>query len=126
MQPTPAAAAWEIPPIESVAALAAWFEVSVNDLLWLADLRGLSSKSGNARLDHYHYRALTKPSGHSFEERCYALLSPSPFVAVFLSAFRVPSLPVPARLPLAPKDVPGKISFAPDSAAPGSLRKLLS
>jgi retron-type reverse transcriptase len=54
---------WDIPPIESVSALAAWFGVSVNDLLWLADLKGLGSKSGRARLEHYHFRALKKPSG---------------------------------------------------------------
>jgi RNA-directed DNA polymerase len=63
MRPVPSAAAWDIPPIESVFALAAWSELPVNDLLWLADLKGLGSKSGSARLDHYHYRALTKSSG---------------------------------------------------------------
>ena len=63
MRPVPAAARWDIPPIESVAALAAWFGIPVNDLLWLADLKGLGSKSGLTRLEHYHYRVLKKPSG---------------------------------------------------------------
>jgi hypothetical protein len=63
MRPIPAAVTWDIPPIESVSALASWFAVPVNDLLWLADLKGLGSKCGQTRLEHYHYRALTKPSG---------------------------------------------------------------
>src|SRR5579862_253343 len=63
MRPVPAAATWNIPAIESVSALAAWFGISVNDLLWLADLKGLGSKSGRTRLEHYHYRVLTKSSG---------------------------------------------------------------
>jgi hypothetical protein len=63
MRPVPAAATWNIPAIESVSAVAAWFGISVNDLLWLADLKGLGSKSGCTRLEHYHYRVLTKSSG---------------------------------------------------------------
>jgi RNA-directed DNA polymerase len=63
MRPVPAAATWDIPAIESISALADWFAIPVNDLLWLADLKGLGSRSGRPLLEHYHYRALAKPSG---------------------------------------------------------------
>jgi RNA-directed DNA polymerase len=41
MQPVEAAAAWNIPSIESVAALADWLLLSPGELEWFADLRGL-------------------------------------------------------------------------------------
>jgi RNA-directed DNA polymerase len=62
MQPVPAAALWEIPPIETFAALADWLQLSVSDLEWFADLHGLNRK-GSPQVRHYHYRVLTKPSG---------------------------------------------------------------
>jgi len=55
MQPVPAARAWPIPQIETVADLAAWLGAEIGELEWLADLKGLSR--------HYHYRAIEKPSG---------------------------------------------------------------
>jgi hypothetical protein len=63
MQPMAAAAAWELPPIESTGSLAAWLGVSVQELEWLADRSGRISREGNARLGHYHYRMLAKRSG---------------------------------------------------------------
>lgn len=63
MQPAPAAARWNIPPITSVGALAEWLGLDVGDLLWLADLRGITSKTDGSRLQHYHYRVLAKASG---------------------------------------------------------------
>lgn len=63
MLPVPAAAGWDVPPIESVAALATWLRVDVNDLFWLADLKGLGSKIGRPLLGHYHYRPVTKSTG---------------------------------------------------------------
>jgi retron-type reverse transcriptase len=63
MQPAPSAARWNIPPITSVADLADWLGLDVGDLLWLADLRGITSKTDRPRLQHYHYRVLAKASG---------------------------------------------------------------
>src|ERR1700751_2448054 len=59
MRPAPAAATWDVPRIESISALADWFGIPMNDLLWLADLKGLGSISGHSPLEHYHYRVLT-------------------------------------------------------------------
>lgn len=63
MQPVAAALAWNVPPIESAGALAEWLGLSVSDLLWLVDLKGLTSKLKQPLLRHYHYRMLPKPSG---------------------------------------------------------------
>ena len=63
MQPVPAAANWNLPVLESAGVLAEWLGISVSDLLWLADLKGLTSKMNQPRLRHYQYRVLTKPAG---------------------------------------------------------------
>jgi hypothetical protein len=63
MRPVAAAEEWGVPAIESVGALAAWFQVTPDELLWFADLKGLLYKSKSAPLVHYHYRVLAKPSG---------------------------------------------------------------
>ena len=55
MQPVAAAQSWSIPAIETSGALAEWLELTIGELEWLADLKGLS---GN-----YHVRALPKPGG---------------------------------------------------------------
>jgi retron-type reverse transcriptase len=55
MQPVAAARAWPIPPLETSGALAEWLQLTIAELEWLADLKGLSR--------HYHYRVLSKPSG---------------------------------------------------------------
>lgn len=63
MRPVAAAEAWDVPAIESVGALADWFQITPDELLWFADLKGLLYKSKSAPLLHYHYRVLGKPSG---------------------------------------------------------------
>jgi hypothetical protein len=63
MQPVMAAAAWDVPPIESVGALADWLNVTPDELLWFADLKGLAYKTKRLRLAHYLYRVLAKKSG---------------------------------------------------------------
>jgi RNA-directed DNA polymerase len=63
MQPAEAAAAWDVPSIESVAALADWFQLTPGELAWFADLRGLAyRRKDNPQLRHYHYRVLAKTS----------------------------------------------------------------
>ena len=64
MQPVGAAARWDVPPIESVGALAKWLGIEIGDLLWFADLKGLGYRLKRPQLRHYHYRVLTKPSGN--------------------------------------------------------------
>ena len=63
MRPVPAVADWNLPRIESVGELAEWLALDLTDLLWLADLKGLSSKLDRPPLQHYHYRILPKASG---------------------------------------------------------------
>jgi hypothetical protein len=63
MQPMPAAKDWAIPGIETVGGLAQWLEMTPSELTWFADLKGLGYKRPQARLEHYHYRVLTKASG---------------------------------------------------------------
>ncbi len=63
MQPVEAAAAWDVPAMESIGALADWLRIIPDELLWFADLKGLACKSKNPRLTHYHYRVLAKKSG---------------------------------------------------------------
>lgn len=63
MQPAPAASGWDIPAIETAGALAEWFQVTADELLWFADLKALAYKTARPRLAHYHYRVLMKNSG---------------------------------------------------------------
>ena len=63
MQPVPAAARWDLPPIESVPALAEWLGVTQDELDWFADLKTLTAKRVRQQLRHYHYTVLTKPGG---------------------------------------------------------------
>jgi hypothetical protein len=64
MQPVAAARNWDVPPIDSVAALAQWLGVDIGYLQWFADLKGLGYKQKNPKLRHYHYRILAKDSGN--------------------------------------------------------------
>jgi RNA-directed DNA polymerase len=64
MQPVGTAAGWDVPAIESVGVLAEWLGLQVSDLLWLADLKGLTYRLKPPQLRHYHYRVLAKPSGN--------------------------------------------------------------
>jgi RNA-directed DNA polymerase len=63
MQPVAAAETWAVPVIESAGALAAWLELTPDELDWFADLKGLCYRIPSRQLRHYHYRVLTKPSG---------------------------------------------------------------
>jgi hypothetical protein len=60
MEPVAAAEHWGLPRLETPGELANWLEVSVGDLEWFADLKGLGRKEGAARLRHYSYRVLRK------------------------------------------------------------------
>jgi hypothetical protein len=63
MQPVAAAAKWDIPAIESQEKLAAWLGLTLGELLWFADLKGLGYRQKSEKLHHYRYRVLPKPSG---------------------------------------------------------------
>jgi RNA-directed DNA polymerase len=63
MQPVEAALHWDLPVIESVGALADWLCLSIGELEWYADLKGLGYKHPKPKLHHYHYRVLSKRSG---------------------------------------------------------------
>ncbi|MGA7851839.1 MAG: reverse transcriptase family protein [Candidatus Acidiferrales bacterium] len=63
MQPAAVARMWPVPQIESVGALAEWLGITVGELEWFADLKGLAYKRRIPRLAHYHYRVLSKQSG---------------------------------------------------------------
>ncbi len=63
MEPVPAAQMWDVPAITSAGALADWLLLSVGDLEWFADLKGLEYKKNAAPLRHYRYRVSSKRSG---------------------------------------------------------------
>ncbi|MBV9081165.1 MAG: RNA-directed DNA polymerase [Acidobacteriaceae bacterium] len=63
MAPVPAARAWDIPLIDSPAALADFLWLDYAELDWFADLKKLTYKTAHPRLRHYYYRVLTKQSG---------------------------------------------------------------
>jgi retron-type reverse transcriptase len=63
MQPVAAAIRWNLPAIESIKDLAAFFALAPRELFWFADLKGLGYKQDPEKLHHYHYRALPKTSG---------------------------------------------------------------
>jgi len=63
MLPVPAARSWNVAPIETPGALAEWLGITIDELLWFADLRGLRCRKSSQQLRHYHYRILIKRSG---------------------------------------------------------------
>ena len=63
MQPVAAAAAWDVPAIESAGALADWLLLDHGELAWFADLKGLGYQRNRPRLRHYRYQVRTKRSG---------------------------------------------------------------
>ena len=63
MQPVEAARRWDLPVIETTRDLAAWLTLSIEELEWFADLKGLACAIFDSRLHHYHYRILAKRSG---------------------------------------------------------------
>jgi hypothetical protein len=60
MDPVAAAEHWGLPRMETPGQLANWLEVSVGELEWFADLKGLNRKKLEPRLRHYSYRVLRK------------------------------------------------------------------
>jgi RNA-directed DNA polymerase len=61
--PAPFAHNWPIARIESVAALAERLELSLGQLQWLADVRGLERTVARERLRNYRYRWVPRRSG---------------------------------------------------------------
>ena len=49
MQPVAAAAEWDVPIIETVGDLADWLSLTPDQLLWFADLKGLTYKTKSSR-----------------------------------------------------------------------------
>ncbi len=64
MQPVAAASTRDIPTIESVGTLAEWLGVTVGELEWIADVKGLGYRRHGPNLAHYHYRILAKETGN--------------------------------------------------------------
>ncbi|MFN7924507.1 MAG: reverse transcriptase family protein [Bryobacteraceae bacterium] len=58
MQP---AKPWPVPSITTPGDLAHHFSLLPSELDWFADLRQYQLRQANPRLDHYHYRVLSKP-----------------------------------------------------------------
>ncbi len=54
---------WEVPALVTSDELASWMRVSLNELAWFADLRGLGTRHPDGPLSHYHYRWLPKRDG---------------------------------------------------------------
>ncbi len=64
MLPVAAARAWDVPAIESIAALAEWLGLEVGELEWFANLKGLGNGCRDSEaLRHYNYRVMVKKSG---------------------------------------------------------------
>ena len=63
MAPVGAAAAWELPAIGSAGELADWLRLTPGELDWFADLKALTCHKAGRRLQHYHYRVLSKGYG---------------------------------------------------------------
>ena len=63
MWPIAAARYWNLPRLCTAGELAAWLRISLRDLEWFADLRGLNRKSESWSLRHYSYRPLSKRFG---------------------------------------------------------------
>ena len=63
MQPVTAASGWNVPRIESAAALAEWVGVPLAELEWLSDIKRRRQSVPSSPLHHYHYRLLAKRAG---------------------------------------------------------------
>lgn len=63
MLPVAAASDWSVTLIESQAELAAWLNLTLSELEWYADLKGLNRKQSDSRLTHYHYTFQARKSG---------------------------------------------------------------
>jgi RNA-directed DNA polymerase len=54
---------WPVPELATTGGLAQWLDVSVGELAWLADARGLEREVGDERLRNYVYAQLARRSG---------------------------------------------------------------
>ncbi|HEY3988352.1 MAG TPA: reverse transcriptase family protein [Acidobacteriaceae bacterium] len=63
MQPRGIFASLPLPQFDSIAALAAWLHLDINELEWFADLKGLSARSSQPALRHYKPVVIAKPFG---------------------------------------------------------------
>jgi RNA-directed DNA polymerase len=63
MRPVAAAQRWNVPALQSVGDLADWLALSINDLEWFGELKGLGNKLHRPKLQHYSYRIRPKRSG---------------------------------------------------------------
>lgn len=54
---------WEVPSLVTPGELATWLRLSLNELAWFADLRGLGTRHPQGPLSHYHYRWVPKRDG---------------------------------------------------------------
>jgi RNA-directed DNA polymerase len=54
---------WPVPELATAGALAKWLDVSVGELAWLADARGLERVADDERLRNYVYRLLPRRGG---------------------------------------------------------------
>jgi hypothetical protein len=56
MQPSKAAESWDVPRITSIGELADWLGLTVGELQWFADRKGLALRRKESKLRHYSYR----------------------------------------------------------------------
>ena len=64
MLPVREAQSWQLPSLESPKDLANSLAISLGDVHWFADLKGLAYKNPEPKLRHYHYRVLPKQFGN--------------------------------------------------------------
>jgi hypothetical protein len=68
-EPTMGARRWPVPPLATIGDLAAFLSLSPDELVVLADRRGLSRIAGDERRRHYRYRWIAKrTAGHRLVE----------------------------------------------------------
>ncbi|MEJ7729700.1 MAG: reverse transcriptase family protein [Polyangiaceae bacterium] len=68
MAPAPRLAGCALPPLLTEGDLAAWLGLSIGELSWFADVRGLERISADGPLRHYRYRWLHKAVGYRLVE----------------------------------------------------------
>lgn len=62
-EPSMRSTRWPVPTLTTVGALASWLDLTVSDLVWLADERALERLVQDEALRHYRYTWRAKPSG---------------------------------------------------------------
>ena len=63
--PEMAESPWRVPPLATTRELAMWIGIALDDLVVLADRRGISRTSRDQRARHYRYAWIPKPTGGS-------------------------------------------------------------